>query len=79
MGTWRRDVVGSNCPITGVAVGLGWEVIGSREVRGRQAVCCCKDGASCPGNFEVGWGVVIWSGCDGLFFWRRYLYTSSLS
>ena len=61
VGTWGRDVVGSNCPITGFAVELGREVIGSREVKGRLAVCCCKDGARCPGNFEAGWGVVIWS------------------
>ena len=62
MGTWARDVGGSNCPITGVAVGLGWEVIGSRGVRGRLAACCC------PGNVEAGCGVVICSGCDRLFF-----------
>ena len=68
VGTWGRDVEGSNCSLTVVAVGLGWEVIGSREVRGRLAVYCCKDGASCPGNFEAGCGVVICSGCDGLFF-----------
>ena len=60
--------MGSNCPLTGIAVWLGWEVIGSREVKGRLAVCCCKDGAWCPGNFEAGWGVVNCSGCDGLFF-----------
>ena len=40
VGTWARDVGGSNGPINSVAVGLGWEVIGSRGVRGRLAACC---------------------------------------
>ena len=53
VGTWERDDVGCNCPNTGIAVWLEWEVIGSLEFKGRLAACCCKEGARCPGNFEA--------------------------
>ena len=38
VGTWGRDDMGSNCPNTGIAVWLDWEVIGSLEFKGRLAV-----------------------------------------
>ena len=39
VGTWERDDVGCNCPNTGIAVWLDWEVVGSL-IKGRLAACC---------------------------------------
>ena len=49
---WAGDIGGSNDPSNGVAVGVGWEGIGSWGVRGRLAACPCKEVASCPGDVE---------------------------